>query len=233
MKRRVLVIDEDKRNLKLITQCLEQNGFSVVQALGFASGFAQLSSSAPDIVIINMSNEPEQGIKTLKSIRMWSTLPIIALGAEGEKHSTAALYGGADIYLSKPFSTAELLAYIKVCEKRLTEFEAAIGIETKESFEAKGLSLNFASCEVFVEGKKIHLTKNEFRILSLLCKYSGKVLTYDFIMKSVWGPLADTGNGILRVNITNIRKKIEPDMQNFKYIFTENGIGYRLIPSDK
>lgn len=233
MKRRVLVIDEDKRSLKLISGALEQNGFSVVIAMGFASGFAQLSSSAPDIVIIDMSEAHEQGIKTLKSIRMWSTLPVIALGPEGEKYSTAALYGGADIYLSKPLSTAELLAYVKVCEKRLCEYETALGISNQEIFEAKGLRLDFSSCQVFVDGKEIHLTKNEFRILSLLCKYSGKVLTYDFIMKSVWGPLSDSGNGILRVNVTNIRKKIEPDMQSFKYIFTENGIGYRLIPSDK
>ncbi len=233
MERRVLVIDEDKRSLKLISQSLEQSGFSVVVARGFASGFAQLASSAPDIVVIDMSKEHEQGIKTLKSIREWSTLPIIAVGPEGEKHRIASLDSGADIYLSRPISTAELLAYIRVCEKRLIEFETVIGIKTGETFEAKGLRLNFASCQVFVDDKEIHLTKNEFRILSLLCKYSGRVLTYDFIMKSVWGPLSDGGNGILRVNITNIRKKIEPDMQNFKYIFTENGIGYRLIPSEK
>lgn len=233
MKRRVLVIDEDRRNLRLITQCLEQNGFSVVTAMGFASGFAQLTSSSPDIVIIDLSEEYEQGIKTIKSIRQWQALPVIAMGPEGEKYCAASLEGGADIYLSKPLSTAELMAYVGVCKRRLKEYEAAIGIKIEETFEAKGLKLNFASCQVFVNEKEIHLTKNEFRILSLLCRYSGRVLTYDFIMKSVWGPLSDSGNGILRVNITNIRKKIEPDFQSTRYIFTENGIGYRLIPSDK
>lgn len=233
MKRRVLVIDEDRRNLKLIAQTIEQNDFSVVAAMGFASGFAQLSSSAPDIVIIDLSEEYERGIKTIKSIRQWSNLPVIALGPEGEKYSVASLDSGADIYLSKPLSTAKLLAYIRVCDKRLKEYETALGVKIEDCFEAGGLYLNFASCQVFVNGKEVHLTKNEFRILSLLCKYSGRVLTYEFIMKSVWGPLSDNGNGILRVNITNIRKKIEPDMQNFKYIFTENGIGYRLIPSEK
>ena len=228
MKRQILVTDCDKKTLGLISAYLEHQGFGVIEASGYASAFAKLASCSPDVMVADISADPVQGIKAISSVRSWSELPIIAISGTEGPVLTDALDSGADICLLKPFSTAQLLAYIRVCLRRIEQFEKQSGLKSGETFESGGLKVDFDGCRVFSGGKEVHLTKNEFRILSLLCRYPGKVLTYGFIMKSIWGPLSDEGNGILRVNMTNIRRKIEPDPQKPAYIFTENGVGYRM-----
>jgi len=232
MKRCVLVIDSDVRSRRLISTSLDGEEFSVIGDSSYASAFAQFSSENPDIVIINIDDS--EGLKTLKTIRLWSALPIIALSADdSEKMCLSALEAGADVFLYKPFSVAELTAYIKVCRRHIEQSEKLRGMKTGGIFKAGDLTVDLDSRQVTVKGKSVHLTKNEFKILSLLCRYSGRVLTYDFIMKSVWGPQTNTDSGILRVNMANIRRKIEPTPESPAYIFTENGVGYRISQQDE
>lgn len=232
MKRSILVIESDPKYRKLETSALSSAGFEVLTAESCAQGFALLSSACPDAVILGISSRENEEMRLLGQIREWSSLPIIVTASgNSEKIRISALDSGADIVLEKPLSTAELTAYIKVCMRRKEEFETLSGRKAGTRFKAEGLTVDTDARTVCVNGKDIKLTKNEFRILALLCRYSGKVLTYDFIMRHIWGP-GTGGNGILRVNMTNIRRKIEPDAENPVFIFTENGIGYRLIPGE-
>lgn len=230
MKRTILIIEADEKYRRLETAAISSAGYEPLAAENGAQGLAFLSSVRPDAAVIGITSAKE--LRLLSQIREWSLLPIIAIAdSDSEKSRIAFLEEGADIVLEKPISTAELIAYIKVCIRRREEYETLSGRKKGNLFRAEGLEVDTDASTVTVNGKAVHLTKNEFRILTLLCRYSGKVLTYDFIMRHIWGP--STGDtGILRVNMTNIRRKIEPDAENNLYIFTENGIGYRLISGE-
>ena len=167
-------------------------------------------------------------------MRGYGTFPIIAVSENGsERAVTEALDAGADDYIRKPFLSGELLSRIKAAIRRIEQYEKLLGIDNLESYERDGLIVDYDRHLVLLNGKEVHLTKNEFKILTLLCRYSGRVLTYDFIIKSVWGNGASGGNGILRVNITNLRKKIEQNSNSPLYLFTENGVGYRMAENQK
>ena len=228
MERKILLASSDERIRRLLSPYLEKNGYSFKNTQTYSDAFTRLASYSPDVVIIDISSDAVSGIKTIENMREFMTLPIIAIAGPDNRFVCKALDGGADICLQKPLSTEQLLSYIKVCIKRTEQFESLSGLNSEEEFILGELKVNFGGCRVFARNREIHLTKNEFQILSLLCRYQGRVLTYDFIMKSVWGPLAEGGNGILRVNIANIRRKIEKNPQKPEYLITENGVGYRI-----
>lgn len=229
MNKRILIIDTDHSYLRLLSTALGKNGYDVLCADDYNNGYAQFFSLAPNLLIIDASSVRGEAVKTLKLIREYSSLPIIALCSyDTERAVLELLNAGADIFLPKPISTARLIAYIKVCFRRADEFLALSGSKIQSFYKFKRLSVNIDTREVLRDGKSIHLTKNEFKILALFCRHSGKVLNYDFIIKQIWGAQVDGYNSVLRVNITNIRHKIEPDAKNPIYIFTENGVGYRM-----
>ena len=168
------------------------------------------------------------GIEILKKIREWSSIPVIVVSARGEESDKVeALDLGADDYIAKPFGTSELLARIRTALRH--SLMASSGTPASETFKTKGLSIDFDKRHITVDGKDVHLTQIEFKIVSLLAKSAGRVLTYDFIITELWGPYAVKDNQILRVNMANIRRKLEKNPASPEYIFTEVGVGYRMV----
>ena len=234
MKRRIIIADSDKQSGRLIKNLLSAAGYETVTVSNFSECFTTVSLNSPDIVIIDPAFPLQDGIKTVKKLRERGSFPIIAVSENGsERAVTEALDAGADDYIRKPFLSGELLSRIKAAIRRIEQYEKLLGLDNLEGYEHGGLRVEYDRHSVAVDGKEVHLTKNEFKILTLLCRYSGRVLTYDFIIKSVWGHGATGGNGILRVNITNLRKKIEQNSNAPLYLFTENGVGYRLAENQR
>jgi two-component system KDP operon response regulator KdpE len=172
------------------------------------------------------------GIDIIRQTREWSSLPIIVISARvQEREKVAALDAGADDYITKPFGTEELMARIRTALRHSNRM-AVDSINNNRPYSAKGLVIDFDKRIVSVDGNEIHLTRVEYKIVSMLAQHSGKVITYTSLIDHVWGPYADDNNRILRVNMANIRRKIEKNPGEPIYIFTELGIGYRMIEDE-
>ena len=172
------------------------------------------------------------GIDIIKQTREWSSLPIIVISARvQEREKVAALDAGADDYITKPFGTDELLARIRTAIRHSNKI-VDDKVNSTRPYSARGLVVDFGKRLVTVERKEIHLTRVEYKIVSMLAQNSGKVITYSSLIEQVWGPYADDNNRILRVNMANIRRKIEKNPGEPEYIFTELGIGYRMIEDE-
>jgi two-component system KDP operon response regulator KdpE len=172
------------------------------------------------------------GLKLIKSVREWSLIPIIVISARTkERDKVQALDAVADDYITKPFGTSELLARIRTALRHRKNPEDELKIP-KGRYVCGELTIDFDKHKVLLSGESMNLTLNEYKIVSLLSRYSGKVLTYDYIIKNIWGPYSKSDNQILRVNIANIRKKLEPDPNQPKFILTVVGVGYRMAEPD-
>ena len=171
------------------------------------------------------------GISAMVKLREESNLPVILLTAKGEDtDKVLGLNVGADDYITKPFGTSELLARIRTAVRHLTRINATNS--TSHIFRASGLVIDFDRRRITVHEQEVHLTQVEYKIVSMLANNSGKVITYDALISHVWGPYADDNNRILRVNMANIRRKLERNPAQPEYIFTEIGIGYRMIDAE-
>ena len=171
-------------------------------------------------------------MKILETVRGWSAMPIIVVSArDRERDKVEALDKGADDYITKPFGTAELVARIRAAVRH-SRGVGMTRVTQKITFDEGRLVIDFDKHRVYIDDEDAGLTQNEFKLVSLLGKYSGKVLTYDFMMKEIWGPNMQNDNRILRVNMANIRRKIEKNPAQPKFIFTEIGVGYRIIEAD-
>ncbi len=228
IKEKILVVEDEKSISGLIKTILTSNGFDVILASNGSEAFSMISSHCPDLIVLDLGLPDMDGMEIIKTVRGWTALPIIVVSARTyERDKVTALDAGADDYLTKPFSAGELIARVKVAIRHtrspMNSMQAVGG-----KFVTGELTVDYDKHQVIVEGENRHLTQNEFRIVSLLSKYAGKVLTYDFIMKELWGPKSNGGNQILRVNMANIRRKIEKNPAEPKYIFTEVGVGYRM-----
>lgn len=234
MKRKIIIADADRQNSRLIKNLVSASGYEASVASSFSECFTLISVTTPDIIIIDPLFPLPDGIKTIKKLRERGFFAIIAVCENGSESAvTQTLDAGADDYIRKPFLPGEMISRIKAAVRRIEQYERALRISTLEKYERGSLCVEYDSHTVTLDGIAVHLTKNEFKILTLLCRYSGRVLTYDFIIKSVWGPQVTGGNGILRVNITNLRKKIEQNSGNPLYLFTENGVGYRMAENQR
>lgn len=192
-----------------------------------------ISSHCPDIVLLDLGLPDMDGVQIIETVRQWTQLPILVLSARShERDKVMALEKGADDYITKPFGAAELLARIKVAIRHSRNGIGSGNIAKSGKFVAGDLTIDYDKHQVLLCGENAHLTQNEFRIVALLGKCAGKVLTYDFIMKELWGPQSRGNNQILRVNMANIRRKIEKNPAEPQYIFTEVGVGYRMIDGD-
>lgn len=233
MKHKIVIIDSDKRSRKLIAGILDED-YDVTSSSGVSEGYSSVTSVNPDVIIIDPDFPKKDGIDFIKSVREWNECPIIAVSENsGEQAVTTAFKVGVDDYIRKPFFSSELCLRVKKQIETVKKIEAARGINTLVCYKKGGLMIEFDARRVILDGELIHLTRNEYKILALLCRFSGKVLTYDYIMKSVWGPKPDNGTGILRVNIANIRRKIEKDPETPVYLMTENGVGYRVCENEE
>ena len=186
-----------------------------------------------DIALLDIMMPGIDGFQVCKELRKKSsTIGIIMLSAKTqEMDKVSGLMLGADDYITKPFGTNELLARIRTAIRHNNKLVGE-GANTIRPYSAAGLVIDFEKRLVILEGKEIHLTRVEYKIVSLLAKNSGKVMTYDTLIDQVWGPYADDNNRILRVNMANIRRKIESNPGEPKYIFTELGVGYRMLEDE-
>ena len=229
-----MLIIEDERSISgFIKAILTSNGFDVIAAYTGNEAFSMISSHCPDIVILDLGLPDMDGMQIIDAVRQWTQLPILVVSARShERDKVMALERGADDYITKPFSAAELLARIRVAIRHSRNGLGNNSISKMGKFIAGDLTIDYDKHQVLICGENAHLTQNEFRIVALLGKCAGKVLTYDFIMKELWGPQSKGNNQILRVNMANIRRKIEKNPAEPHYIFTEVGVGYRMIEGD-
>ena len=229
----VLGVEDDTSVRNLITTTLKTYEYRYLSAQNGASAVMEALSHNPDIVLLDLGLPDMDGMKILKEVRAWSNMPIIVVSArDHEKDKVEALDMGADDYITKPFGTSELLARIRAAIRHFRGTSKNQGEKQKVTFLNGKLVIDYDKHRVYVEDQDAGLTQNEFRLLSLLGKYAGKVLTYDYMMKEIWGPNMKGDNRILRVNMANIRRKIEKNPGQPQFIFTEVGVGYRIIETD-
>ena len=220
----ILLIEDDKSISGFITTSLEGNGYRVTSALNGKEGISLAASLCPDVILLDLGLPDIDGCEILKQLRSWSNIPIIVISARTkEQEKVTALDLGADDYLTKPFGTAELMARIR------TSLRHKHSCAPDRVYRALDLEINFEKRSIHLEGNEIHLTQIEYQLLTLLAENSGRVLTYSYLMNAIWGPYTDNNNQILRVNMANIRRKIEKNPAQPQYVFTEIGIGYRML----
>lgn len=227
-KYRILVVEDDIGIANFIQTMLSSAGYQVLRAANGANAQMLITSHCPDLVILDLGLPDVDGINIIQAVREWSRMPIVVVSARThEKDKVAALDMGADDYITKPFGSEELLARIR------TALRHAAGslqdMPLTGTFRAGDLEVDYDKRRVYIAGQDARLTQNEFRIVALLSRYAGRVLTYDHIIREVWGPNSGGDNQILRVNMANIRRKIEKNPAEPVYIFTEIGVGYRMV----
>ncbi len=227
-----LIIEDEKSICDFIAKTLTSQDYKVTTASTGKDGLAILTSALPDLVLLDLGLPDMDGLDIIKQTREWSSLPIIVISARTqEREKVAALDAGADDYITKPFGTEELMARIRTAFRHSNRMEAD-RINGNRPYKAKGLVIDFDKRLVTVDGTEVHLTRVEYKIVSMLAKHSGKVITYTSLIDNVWGPYADDNNRILRVNMANIRRKLEKNPGEPEYIFTELGIGYRILEDE-
>lgn len=232
IKDKVLVVEDDKNIRSFLQAILEANNYEVILTQTGAEAYSLITSQCPDVILLDLGLPDMDGMKILETVRGWSAMPIIVVSArDREKDKVEALDKGADDYITKPFGTAELVARIRAAIRH-SRGVGMTRVTQKITFDEGRLVIDFDKHRVYIDNEDAGLTQNEFKLVSLLGKYSGKVLTYDFMMKEIWGPNMQNDNRILRVNMANIRRKIEKNPAQPKFIFTEIGVGYRIIEAD-
>lgn len=230
----LIVIVEDEYNISsFVSAVLQANGFDTMVARNGAEAIILITSHCPDLVLLDLGLPDMDGQGIIENARGWSNVPIIVVSARTrERDKVMALESGADDYITKPFGTSELLARIRTALRHVQLREGEQAQRQTGVFHTGDLEVDYDKRRVYVNGEDAHLTQNEYKIVALLSKYSGRVLTYDSIIKHIWGPNAKQGNQILRVNMANIRRKIEPSTAEPRYIMTEMGVGYRMAEGE-
>lgn len=229
IKEKILIVEDERNICSFLSAILTANNYNVIVSHTGAEAYTLVTSQCPDLVLLDLGLPDIDGLSIVSAMREWTQLPIVVVSARTqERDKVEALDRGADDYITKPFGTSELLARIRTAMRHTHTSATNKSVAQTGIFKAGELIIDYDKHRVFVRGQDAYLTQNEYKIVALLGKYSGKVLTYDYILKELWGPLARRDNQILRVNMANIRRKIEENPAEPKYIFTEVGIGYRM-----
>ena len=229
---KILVIEDEKNILSFITSVLSSQHYQVVHAATGTEGLSLASSQCPDLILLDLGLPDIDGMEVISKIREWSSVPILVISARAlEDDKVLALDAGADDYITKPFGNSELLARIRTALRHSSRMQTD-GELADRPYRSKGLMIDFEKRIVSRDGKEVHLTQNEYKIVALLARNCGRVLTYDRLIEHIWGPYSENDNTILRVNMANIRRKLEPNPAEPVYIFTEVGVGYRMADED-
>lgn len=222
----VLVIEDEAPIRKFLRTGLESQGMKLVESVTGNDGLAQAATRAPDIVLLDLGLPDMDGFALVRRLREWSTVPVIILSARGqEQDKIQALDAGADDYVTKPFSMGELLARMRVALRHRARTQSG---DESSLVEAGDLRIDLERRNVTVSGKPVRLTPIEYRLLTTLARHPGKVLTHEFLLREVWGPGYVSQRHYLRVYMTQLRHKIEPDPARPRLLVTEPGVGYRL-----
>ncbi|MDF2588696.1 MAG: response regulator transcription factor [Anaerocolumna sp.] len=231
-KAKVLIVEDEPTISNFITTSLNANSYKVIQCVTGKEALAMIPSHCPDIILLDLGLPDIDGFDVLKQVRSWTSIPVIIVSArDQETEKVKALDLGADDYITKPFGTSELHARIRTALRHHNKSESGAG-QHLSKYKTKDLVIDFNKRIVTLHDEIVHLTLIEYKLVSLLAINAGKVLTYDFIINKIWGPFADRDNQILRVNMANIRRKIEENPALPQYIFTEVGVGYRMIEDE-
>ena len=222
----ILVVEDDAPVRNLITTTLKTNDYRFLVAANGEAAILEASSHNPDIVLLDLGLPDMDGVQVIQKIRTWSNLPIIVISARSEDaDKIAALDSGADDYLTKPFSVAELLARLRVTQRRL----AALERQSEEAVFRNGkLTIDYGAGCAYMDGTLLKLTPTEYKLLCLLARDVGKILTHTYLTEKIWGSSWESDMASLRVHMATLRKKIEKDPEA-QYIQTHIGIGYRML----
>ncbi len=224
----VLVVEDDMPIRNLISTTLKTHEYKFLTAKDGNDAIMQASSHNPDVVLLDLGLPDIDGIEIIKKIRSWSNMPIIVISARSEdSDKIEALDCGADDYLTKPFSVEELLARLRVTQRRLSYQSQAVSSESM--FTNGKLRVDYAAGCAYLDDEEMHLTPTEYKLLCVLSQNVGKVLTHKFIAEKIWGSSWETDIGSLRVFMTTLRKKIEKFPDSSQYIQTHIGVGYRMM----
>jgi two-component system KDP operon response regulator KdpE len=219
----VLIIDDEIQIRRLLRVTLEGNGYRVFEAASGKEGLLEAAQRRPDIVVLDLGLPDMDGLAALQRLREWSEAPVLVLSVrEGEEDKVGALDSGADDYMNKPFSTAELLARLRAARRR------AQPVADNSVFHAGPLQVDLSGRLVTLKGKEIKLTPTEYSLLRLLVRNAGKVVTHRQILKEVWGPNYAEQTHYLRVYMAHLREKLEADPSRPDLLLTEPGVGYRM-----
>jgi two-component system KDP operon response regulator KdpE len=220
----VLIVDDEVQIRRLLRVTLEANGYRVLEAANGPDGLAEAAQRNPDVIILDLGLPGMDGLTVLKRLREWSRAPVLVLSVqEGDVDKVSALDNGADDYMTKPFSTAELLARLRVVRRRAQpEADSAV-------FRSGDLEVDLAARRVTLKGREIKMTPTEYSFLRLLVRHAGKVVTHRQILKEVWGPAYGEQTHYLRVYVAHLREKLEADPARPELVLTEPGVGYRLV----
>ena len=224
---RILVVDDEERIRRLLKMYLERENYIIDEAEDGNVALAKALTNDYDIILLDLGLPDMDGVEIIKNVREWSNIPIIVISARSEDtDKIAALDFGADDYITKPFSVEELLARIRVATRRLNSMNEK---QAESIFKNGDLTIDYSAGCVYLYDKELHLTPIEYKLLCLLSKNVGKVLTHTYITMEIWGTTLESDVASLRVFMTTLRKKIEQDSIESKYIQTHIGVGYRML----
>ena len=229
----VLIIEDEKNIQPFMGKILKRQEYRVLYADTGAQGLEIIRSQCPDIILLDLGLPDMNGFEIIREVRTWTSTPIIVISARtAEQEKVSALDLGADDYITKPFGTSELLARIRASLRHSNRLRTDSPLYLRP-YRHGEMKLDFSKRLLTIGSQVVHLTPIEYKIVAYLAQNSGKVITYAAILSNVWGPYADSDNKILRVNMANIRRKIEDDPAQPRYIFTEVGVGYRMAEDEE
>ena len=228
-KNSILVVEDDRPIRNLIITALKTHDYKYLEAENGTSAILEASSHNPDIVLLDLGLPDIEGVEVIKKIRMWSNMPIIVISARSEDtDKIEALDAGADDYITKPFSVEELLARIRVTQRRLALLQTG-EMQEESTFTNGELKIDYTAGCTYLRGEELHLTPIEYKLLCLLSRIVGKVQTHTNITHQIWSRSAESDVASLRVFMATLRKKLEPEKGDVSYIQTHVGIGYRML----
>lgn len=228
-KTTILVVEDDRPIRNLIGTTLKTHDYKYLTAENGTEAILEASSHNPDIILLDLGLPDMEGVEVIRKVRTWSNMPIIVISARSEDtDKIEALDAGADDYITKPFSVEELLARIRVTQRRLAIILAGETQETSVFINGE-LKIDYTAGCTYLKNKELHLTPIEYKLLCLLSRNVGKVLTHTYITQQIWGSCSENDIASLRVFMATLRKKLQPDKSETQYIQTHIGIGYRML----
>lgn len=228
-KTTILVVEDDRPIRNLIGTTLKTHDYKYLTAENGTEAIMEASSHNPDIILLDLGLPDMEGVEVIRKVRTWSNMPIIVISARSEDtDKIEALDAGADDYITKPFSVEELLARIRVTQRRLAIIQAGETQETSVFINGE-LKIDYTAGCTYLKNKELHLTPIEYKLLCLLSRNVGKVLTHTYITQQIWGSCSENDIASLRVFMATLRKKLQPDKSETQYIQTHIGIGYRML----
>ena len=233
IRSKILIVEDDPGICTFLRAVLNSDGYDAIVVNNGSLALDMIASHCPDCILLDLGLPDTDGTRIIEQVRQWTSTPIVVISARSmEQDKAEALDLGADDYITKPFGSIELLARIRTALRHRHTALDNDEIALTGRYRVGAMEIDYNKRRVLMGGEPVHLTPNEFRIVALLGQHAGRVLTYRTMLRQLWGPSASTDNKILRVHMASIRRKIEPNPSEPRYIFTEVGVGYRMADKE-